>query len=354
MVPIDLGEVRFGGSVERVRFGYRLEPLAATAVTQVSAMEEQLETTVAGMFAEWEGSVAPDVRVRAGLRGDLFTHQGGARVGPRLEVGFTLTDRAVLVASGGRYHQVLPAPGLRTETADGAPAAIAWEPRLPVVSASHLVVGLEQELDGGFRLGVAGFVKGFSGLGARGDRTRSSGTELRVNRSGERVKAWLGYALSWSWTEEVRGGTTRFDGRHLVSLGVEGTLGGFELGSTLGYGAGLPLSAVEVVGTSGDRGRADAEGFAPTTENRLNAGGGETPLELAPQDDFLRLDLEAAWPFALTVWGWPVEMRPYLKVLNALDRRDALFYYFDRWREEGLTPVTSRPFVPLVGVEWRF
>jgi hypothetical protein len=49
-----------------------------------------------------------------------------------------------------------------------------------------------------------------------------------------------------------------------------------------------------------------------------------------------------------------MELRPFLRILNALNRRDALFYHFDPWRNEGPEPLADLPFLPLVGLEWRF
>ncbi len=86
----------------------------------------------------------------------------------------------------------------------------------------------------------------------------------------------------------------------------------------------------------------------------MNTGGAATPLELAPEEDFLRLDLEAAWPIEPTLGGRTTQLRPYVKVLNALDRRDALFYYFDRWRGDRADPLAHRPLLPLLGLEGRF
>jgi hypothetical protein len=77
-------------------------------------------------------------------------------------------------------------------------------------------------------------------------------------------------------------------------------------------------------------------------------------MELAPEEDFLRLDLEVSWEARPRIGGRSTELRPYLRVINALDRRDALFHYFDRWMEDGLRPLAERPFLPLVGLEWRF
>ena len=86
----------------------------------------------------------------------------------------------------------------------------------------------------------------------------------------------------------------------------------------------------------------------------MNSGGGGAPLELAPQGDFLRMDLEIAWPIAPRIGGRRTELRPYIKILNALNRRDAFFYYFDRWREAEARPLAARAFLPLIGLRWQF
>jgi len=360
-VPAGPGLVRMGASVERIGFRYRLDPLEGAFSTLISAGGEEVGTTAAGVFGEWEGWVTPEVHLRFGLRGDRFSHEGRARVAPRIALRYLLGERASLFASAGSYHQPLPAPGLEGEGFGDEPARLTWNPALPVVTASHLVVGLDQELEGGVRLGLSGFVKGFEGLeGRNGGRSRSSGTELTVGRGGDRFEAWLGYALSWFWMQEGVQGSTRFDGRHLLSLGAVGTMpGGLEVRGTLGYGAGLPLTAVDVgrepespiltgVPQSGTR------ELTSTDERRMNSGAGDTPLDLAPQEDFLRMDLEVGWPREVRVNGRATHLRPYVKLLNALDRRDALFYYFDRWRGDEVRPLAHRPFLPLLGLEWRF
>jgi hypothetical protein len=47
-------------------------------------------------------------------------------------------------------------------------------------------------------------------------------------------------------------------------------------------------------------------------------------------------------------------VRPYVRVLNALDRRDALFYTFQRWRPDSVRPLAERPLLPLVGFAFAF
>jgi hypothetical protein len=44
---------------------------------------------------------------------------------------------------------------------------------------------------------------------------------------------------------------------------------------------------------------------------------------------------------------------PYLRVLNALNRRDALFYRFDRGSNSA-EPLGDLPILPVIGFEWKF
>ena len=142
------------------------------------------------------------------------------------------------------------------------------------------------------------------------------------------MRGWFGYALSWFWVDEGPSGSTRFDGRHLLSLGIEGTVpGGVEIKGTLGFGAGLPMTAVGLPSQGSQVGSAAEDLHAPTTERVMNSGGG-APLELAPVGDFLRMDLEIAWQVAPRIGGRRTELQPYIKILNALNRRDAPILLF--------------------------
>ena len=194
------------------------------------------------------GDLSPGLSLRAGFRADRYSHEQRLRVSPRVALRLSLGERADLFAAAGRYHQVLPAPGLRAESATESNAgwSLSWDPSLPVADATHVVVGMEQEFDRDVQLVFTAFAKRFSGLGQEGGETsRSSGTELRVSREGDRLRGWFGYTLSWFWVDEGPTGSSRFDGRHLLSTGLEAVLpGGIQVGGSLGYGAGLPMTAV--------------------------------------------------------------------------------------------------------------
>jgi hypothetical protein len=362
-VPLAGGSLEVGGAVERLELTYRLESGAfAHPMELPDAREADLASVTSVAHAEWEGDVASGVRVRGGLRAETTSHDGRTRLAPRAGLRLLLGERAVLRVDAGGSHQLVPVPGLRARLDPEGPDALEWEPALHMATASHLVVALDQELGSDLRLELSAFARGFRGIGhGRGfeneaDRSRSSGIELRMAREGERTGAWLGYALSWFWTLEGSEGSTRFDGWHLLSAGfrTEPTPG-LNLSGSLGYGAGLPLTAVAADrALLGEVDQLQFEDLSRTSELAITSAGGVSPLEAAPSDDFLRLDLEVSWRIASVVRGRSTELRPYIKALNALNRRDAMFFYFDRWRGDDVRPVTERPFLPVLGIEWRF
>jgi hypothetical protein len=352
------GELRLGLSADATALEYRLDPRRQVTTTSIPTPRAEVRSASVGGHLEWEGAVAPGVRLRVGSRADHHLEAGRFVLGPRATLDLLLSERALLTLSAGRHHLAVPLLDVAATLPEQGNATLAWSPALDVASATHLVVGVSQELEGGMRLDLTGFMRRYDGQGTNPFRgLRASGTDLRVARDGERLQAWLGYALTWFWEEAGPGGSDRFDGRHLLSAGGRSLLPrGLVVEATLGYGSGLPLSAVDVAlaeavpsQTTPPSARSDGSPF-----RSLASGGGAVPLDVARQDEMLRLDLELSWTVDPEVGGRTTRLRPYLRVLNALDRRDALFHYFDRWRDEEVRPVATRPFLPLLGVEWRF
>lgn len=371
-VPWGEGEITAGGSIDRQEFRYRLDRVPETreeggagffgtsTTTQVQAAPRELRGDRAGVFLEADRQLGPGVRVRAGARVDHFGVDGTTRAAPRASIRVLLTDEALLTLSGGRYHQALALPGLVSETGGGGMPSISWSPILALASASHLVLSLDQTLSSELAFGVSGFVKHFEGTGGGPSaRVNASGTDLRISRDGERLEGWAGYAISWFWERSGSGQASSFAGRHLLTTGVRGRpTDGMVVGLSLGYGAGLPLTQVTPLAggpvVQAADGRMVRRVVGGTTVEGLTGSSAGAPMELAPEEDFLRLDLEVSWEAHPRVGGHPTQLRPYLRVINALDRRDALFHYYDQWMEDGLRPLAERPFLPLVGLEWRF
>jgi len=180
-----------------------------------------------------------------------------------------------------------------------------------------------------------------------------SGADLWLQRSTGRLQGWLGYSVAWIWADENDHRLSRAaDGRQLVSAGVSGPIGaGGEFEVRLGYGAGLPYTAVPEVGTPEPGLTAAAAPFPMAFLTRESSDGGGSAKR--PDDEpYLRLDAQVSHTWDTQFRGTRVEVTPYLRVLNALDRRDALFYRSDG--DGGLQPVGVLPVVPVLGVAWRF
>lgn len=347
------GRVRYGASVDRTRMEFGARRLLRPDLPNY---DETGTALAVGGYMDGGWPLSRDFHLRGGLRVDRFSGDSGLRVAPRLALSWLLAPEATLTLAGGRYHQ-----HARSEAADdpvvrwgGLDAEQALHPvsaetRLPVASASHLVLSLDQQLAPGVRMGLEGFLKQFSAPGGDDEPLKSSGVDLRVHRMGDRVSGWVGYSLSWFWesTADSISGSS-FTGRHLLTAGMDGRLGhrgGVNVRVT--FGDGLPYTSVPV----------NAEGQRASAPNGFHLANGESQGQTlgGPNPDaFLRLDAELYGVLAPRLGGRRTEVRPFLRLLNALDRRDALFYYFEPWRGEGLRPLADLSVLPVLGLEWRF
>jgi hypothetical protein len=272
-----------------------------------------------------------------------------------------LTDEAALTLAGGRYHQYSNVAAGQIERTLGpkAPGEARDDPfpvQLSVGSADHLAVSLDQILTPELRLGLEGFFKKFSGVAGTAENSlNASGVDLRVARDGPSTSGWLGYTLTWFWASDglLENDNSPFSGRHLLSAGLTTSLtdrAGLSLRAS--YGDGLPFTSVPVFGDGIPAPALDADEVVEVRGDQvLNAA---PDLTVGPDEGFLRLEVELFGNWSPTLSGRTMQLRPYLRVLNALNRRDALFYHFDPWRQEGPEPLADLPVLPLVGLEWRF
>lgn len=340
---------RAGVSAERMDAGF-----AARSVGSEDGSTGRGRTVALGAFGETARTLAPDVSVRVGLRADVYSG-AGARLSPRAALFWAVGPEAVLSLAAGRYHQVTRTPDSRVDETLTAFASDAGTAELlPVATADHVILSLDQRLTPSVALGVQGFWKRFEGLaGAREESVLSSGLDLQVLADGESGAVWLGYGLSWFWSPtDLSGTASDFAGRHLLSAGVSGALAGpFRGEARIAYGAGLPTTSLPF--------RSVADEAAGPGDQPL--GGGLQTLSDEPSaplpsldESFLRLDLEIHAVFEPGWGGRPWRVRPYLRLLNALDRRDALFYTYQPWRPDAVTPLAERPILPILGVAFAF
>lgn len=360
--PWGSGTLRWGAVLDRMDSDYRADGVDNEGNPVASGLA--LAGTTFGVYGEGTRELASSVRLRGGLRMDHFSQDGSVRLAPRMALSWLLTDNAVLTLAAGRYHQLSSLSSVQVEKtlADGAVSPTNTAPsrigNLSVGTADHLVVSLDQILFPGLRLGIEAYMKHFSGvLEESGTGLNASGVDLRVAREGERASGWLGYTLTWFWASRdgFLGGENRFSGRHLLSAGLSARItrdAGFRV--RLGYGDGLPYTSIPLYPS--ETSETPAFDNSDELKNRFELDGdnllNQAPnLAVGPDQGFLRVEGElfAEWDTALG--GAPLKLRPYLRVLNALNRRDALFYHFDPWRSASPRPLAELPVLPLVGVE---
>jgi len=353
-------EARWGAAESPVRVGLSLDRVDALYSARGSGSEVGVRTraysATPGAYLDVMRGLGPGVTLRAGLRGDVF---GGstARLAPRAALYWEVGPEALLTVAAGRYHQATRSPEFEVDytLAEAAESPPADFEVLPVATADHVVLSLDQRLGSRVRLGLEGFFKRFEGLAAISQETvRSSGIDLRVATAGDEGGAWLGYGLSWFWsTIDLSGRATEFAGRHLLSAGVSGkVLGPLRGEARVAFGAGLPYTAIPF------RGATDQATGAPLVDQGAQGGTVQSasadPIIDGLDEEFLRVDLELHAEWSVQVSGRPWSVKPYVRVLNALDRRDALFYTFETWRPDEVRPLAERPLLPLVGIAFSF
>jgi hypothetical protein len=307
---------------------------------------------VAGGYLDVGLQVDPKVSLRGGVRLDHYSLGNALRFAPRLSATWLVGDRAALTLAAGRYHQYLRPPEPALLTPDTATASAPVQP-LALGSASHLALTLDQELGAGVRLGVEGYYKSFHDVpGARASDANASGVDVWVRRAEGPWSGWLGYSLAWVWSVDDRIDGTSFAGRQLLTAGLAGPLGGhgnIRLG--LVYGAGLPYSAISLTSRTNYvdvRPASDA-----LTPGELTGAPDDPPMIPDPNRPYLRLDLGASRTWSGDWRGAHLEFSPYVRLLNTLGQRDALFYRYERGRDTSPRPLLVLPIVPVIGAEWK-
>ena len=349
--PLGESRLRFGATLDHTETLYSARRFADIGTGIGVAIEA--DGLAGGVYADGVRSLAPGLDLRVGLRADAFSTERGVRLAPRVAFLWSLSSEALLTVAAGRYHQFSRASDQQVDfTVSGGALTAPGGTLLSVATADHVVVSLDQALTDRVRLGIEGFWKEFTGLGASGGEVlHSSGVDLQVLHQRAPVTAWLGYNLSWFWSGGSGfGGTSNFAGRQLLSAGLRGSPDGRIGGAvSVAYSAGLPYTSIPF----GSRGAQDAT-LSEVTTLPGELAQEDPALSGRPDDGFLRLDVELFTRFTTRMFGQEFDVRPYLRLINALDQRDALFYYFEPWRDAELRPLAERSILPVLGMEWRF
>lgn len=339
---------RYGAAVDNQEQEYRLSYPQAVLPSATHTVESGASV---GAYLDASWQPFRTLRWRGGLRADHFTLDEGITLAPRMAVTWVFDQNAALTLTAGRHHQYLRAPESEVvELRDrGADSLNSRTVPLIVGRASQVGIGLDELLGDGFRLGLKGYFNHFENLPGDGpDISDSSGLDIWIGRTGAALNGWLAYSVSWIWPDRGRTpGRSGFAARHLISAGVDAEISSVaHFGMRITHGAGQPFSSIPVP--------EGAEGGQFAAAMQLETSPEPQPLPPTPGESYLRLDLTASRVWEPRLNGKSYTIVPYVRVLNALDRRDAVFYRYSRDTDERPQVVAALPLVPLAGLEFRF
>lgn len=345
--------LRYGASFERTWVRYRAyEPAPVKPL-----LYNEASGVTAGGYLDATWQPVPRVVLRGGVRGDAFSVGGVATLAPRASATWLVSEGAALTLAGGRYHQYIRIP--RRLVPGATLGNFADSTRIPanlaVAGATHLSLGLDQQMPGGVRMGLEGFYKRFHGLPSphatdtMSSTAHNSGVDVWVRRTAGGLTGWFGYSLNWAWSTYAD--TSIFSGRQTVTAGVRGvTWKRTSVSVRVAYGSPLPESSLHGTLPDGvlDGGSLPTPGEASGVDLDTDA-----PLNAQP-DDFLRLDAEISRTWSPRLGRRRTQFTPYLRVINALNHRDGLFYRYLGESEDGEVPnLGTFPLVPVFGVSWK-
>jgi hypothetical protein len=332
--------------------------------------------------------VLSDVDLTAGVRANLYTDDLGRSLSPRLAADWQVRDDLRLSGSFGRFHQLvvtvdadLPLESTIVTTADGRVLG-SLQSRVAAARSTHIVFGLTHTPMRRSVVRVEAFWKSSVGVPEFGNGSlRNAGVDVLASRLiAPGLTAWGAYTLGWAWADYpdattqtvyarrhfLRGGVT-FDAPGEIRLDADLSMGhGLEFGAVPrseraavtadepaegGTGQGEGPDAEGAVRLAGAGGVAAVPGRVLSWQGPLDAGG---PIFThAPEGSYLRLNVQATAEIDVRILGREQRLLPYFRIVNALDRRDALFFHYDSDVADEPRAIGSVPILPVVGLEWR-
>ncbi len=364
------------GDRRRVRYGFglHLDRLALSTVFAEGTAPGRIEFGQANSAVALAGyfdagvRVARGLRLSAGVRGNLYSGRLGSALSPRARLEWNASENLLMTVSAGQYHQLVVTP----DTSVSASAALlasteaqqlgAVFTTISPAEASHLVVGFSHSAGPGEQLALQGYWKTSRGLPVLGGADlQNAGFDLWLTQPTGRVVIWGNYSMAWAWTELVQGERTDiFSGRHYLRAGAMADLGrSVRFDADIAFGAGLEFGEIPRPGPSnlsvvpGDA--PDGDPNRPSFSTVPGPGPISIPaiLVTVPEGQYIRLNLRATVRLDSHLFGRRTSFYPYVRVINALDRADAMFYQFDQASDPVPRAFGAVPILPIIGVEWR-
>lgn len=369
------GTVGYGLQFDRLdhRTGFR-STVTAVAEDQVE-LRQRADAGAVSAYVDGSLPVSNLGRISAGLRATSFSNDLGRGLSPRIRADVFLTPEFLFSISAGRYRQLLVASDAsRRDAADLAGDALS-APLLPTFTriaaarSDHYLLALTHSPDPASEFRVEGYWKQMEGLpDLYGGALRYAGLDFWIRKNLRVLEFWGSYSVGWGWVRTDGGPDAElYSGRHLLRGGfTKGFNGGLQLDAELSYGQGLEFGAIPRADRPGSFAPLATEGGAPTPAGSPSSTGPSTavfavptpvppPVVVrAPQGSYLRLNIQATGRIRAWFFGREQLLFPYFRIINALDRNDALFYQSRGDLDLEPRAVGSIPILPVIGIEWQF
>jgi hypothetical protein len=318
-------------------------------------------SATAALYGDMRHRLSERLWLDAGLRIATTPHDhttASVDALPRLALEAYLGPSTSVRLAAGRYSR------LRADFSAGAGSVVqmpggastiptALDVRLARDHADQLELSAIQRW-GATALGVSTYLHVREGNPARTHLDHAVGADASLSYSGSWLTAAASYtriARSYDVVTSPDGltslyGATRagFGVEQLISLDGTVRAGRLALALSGSYARGVPYTSIVL-----DR-PADGYVSAPTSLDgswRDTYAGADAELARS----YLRLDATLSASWCVGGRDCPVHLSPYVRVINALDRRDALFYYQDGDLDDPRS-LAALPAVLSVGVRW--
>lgn len=346
-------------------------------------LRQRADAGAGSLWVEGRRPVLDDVEVRAGVRANLFSHGLGNSLSPRLDLDWRLSDDVRLSGSYGRFHQLvvtvdteLPIENTVVTLDDGRVFGQVLS-GVGAARSTHLVLGVTHQTRPRALVRVETYWKTSRGVpGFHDAALRNAGLDVTASRPlAPGLTVWGAYTLGWSWADYPDAPSeTVYGGRHFLRGGLTFDAPGevrfdadVSMGQGLEFGA-VPRSERTVLAADEPDGADGADGESgawrgPGAPGVAGVGGAYAsrgPLDgsgpvftRSPDRSYLRLNVQATGELDVRIFGRDQQILPYFRIVNALDRRDALFFRYDGGENEEPRAIGSVPILPVVGLEWR-
>lgn len=359
----DLFTFKSGFEVSKFEFKYLQNFTGNTDSTQQGSRGGSTNLKVndiqSSLFTQFKYSINELFSIQAGLRLYYWQLSNLTNIDPRISFNYRLTDKSVIKASAGLFHQ-----NLRLATQPNFSFFDTWLPTdstVPASSSIHYILSLETELIKGHDLNFDIYYKSFSNVSElntnalEGSKVRDVfyignayawGGEIFVQKKYGKLNGWIGYALGFirakfdsiNRGEEFR---PKYDRTHDFKAVINYELSeNWDIGASFYFQTGQSYTGVTSRGQVYLPGQ--IYGRAKVVPSQRFG------LRLPPSH---QLNLTGSYKFKI----WGLDSKMIIDIYNVYNRRDILVRFYNTRDDEAfIEDVKLIPILPSISWEVKF